>query len=507
MPNSGPREPYNLTPDNDPTVSLTKRTINGSLVNITGQGFKLLIQTTCTVILARLVTPAEYGQFAMVASLLSIVIVIKDMGLSMATIQRPEITHQQISNLFWLNTSAGLLAMTLIMCATPAIALFYGRNDLQGLVIGFAILTPISCIGAQHLAILKRKMNFFRIAVIELMSITIGCTAGIIAAHRGYGPFALLVMATSTAIANTAFLWLGCKWRPSLPQRKQGTRDLVTFGGQLTFSSLIGYGARNLDSVLLGYFKGATEVGLYNRAQHLIAKPLSQVMNPIMSAVLPAFARKSDDSKALEAAVTKALSTLALSGSIIATICITASEELVSIMLGSDWLPAAPIISILAFFGIIEPCFSLLWNLMAATGNSKKLIYWQIFSSLIIVVGITSGLPWGATGVAAGFAISSLLIRAPAMMIYCSKTVNISTRKTVHSVTPYVLASLTAVIFTFLTTRSLPIENIVLTAIAKSSIATAFYACVVFLFKSSRTFTIDTLRSAVSIAKSKLKRK
>lgn len=430
----------------DPEISaesgLKQRAVRGWAVNMGSQGAKFFIQMAMTVIMARLLTPDDFGKVTMVSSLLGFVLLFKDMGLSMATVQKEKITHQEITGLFWINVVAGFAIMLVMMACAPLVVWFYGENDLLWIAIAFAAIAPISSLGAQHSALLNRQMRFMGLAIRDQVSLVVGAIVGVIAAWKGMGVWSLVMMQATTAITDCVTLWWLSGWRPGPPKWNDNLKPLLLFGGKLTATSLVAYFSKNLDSILLGQYHGSAAVGVYGRAQGLMAKPMTQVMRPLMASVIPAFARVSTDYSKLERAIVQLLGIVACGSCLLMAVAIGSADWIVDILLGHQWAEVAGIFSVLGLLGFFEPCSSLMWNAMAACGHAGKLLRWQIFSTSLVVAGILVGLPWGALGVATGFATSALLIRAPLMIWYSARAIGISPAALYRAVYPFVTIGL-----------------------------------------------------------------
>ena len=318
--------------------------------------------------LARLLTPQDYGAVTMVTALLGFVIIFRDLGLSTATIQRETITHEEVSGLFWINVSLGLAIMLVIGACAPLVAWFYGRPDLMWVTLAYAAIAPISSLGAQHQALLQRSLRYFSLAIRDLTALVAGLAVGVSGAWLGLGYWALVLMQATTAVVGVLALWWQSGWRPGPPRWVPGLAHLVKFGGTLTLSNLLGYLMQGLDSVVIGYFFGANGVGLYSRAQALLQKPLEQFMPTVMTVATSAFSRIAPDAARFEKNALKLLSIVACAAGILVALVIGTADWVVALLLGAKWEGAVPILAALSLFAFVEPSASLLGALLVARG-------------------------------------------------------------------------------------------------------------------------------------------
>ncbi|MCA9257385.1 MAG: oligosaccharide flippase family protein, partial [Phycisphaerales bacterium] len=221
---------------NNPALGKDLRTkgVRGGTATIASQAGRFLIGTAGTAVLARILTPGDFGLLAMIAAFTRFLTLFKDLGLSTATIQRKDISHEQVNSLFWINAAIGLGIAILTVAAAPLVARFYGRSELLWITIVLAIPFVFSGLALQHTALLRRQMRFGAIAVIQVVSAAAGAVAGIIAAWMGAQYWALVVGMIVTNIVTLVVTWRLCRWRPGGPRVTSDSRELISFGGQIT---------------------------------------------------------------------------------------------------------------------------------------------------------------------------------------------------------------------------------------------------------------------------------
>src|ERR1043166_5494169 len=212
-------------------VNLGGRTARGGVIAIASQGLKFVITIVATSIMARLLTPHDYGLIGMVAFVTGFVSMYKDLGLSAATIQREEIDREQITTLFWVNVVLGLAITLFTIAIAPLVAWFYGEPRLTMLTVATASGFLISSFAVQHEALLRRQMRYFALAAIALLSVVTGYVVGIIAAWRGLSYWALVLSQLAVVSSGTLLTLVLCRWLPGPPKRNTGVRSMIKFGG------------------------------------------------------------------------------------------------------------------------------------------------------------------------------------------------------------------------------------------------------------------------------------
>ena len=218
---------------------LKGRTISGAFITIASQGTQFLLNLAFIMAMARLLTPKDFGLYAMVTTVTGFLWMFQDAGLSMATVQRQEITHAQVSNLFWVNVGLGSVTTLFVAALAPVVAWFFREPRLVGITLVLSSTFLLASSAVQHIALLNRQMRFGAIAMIYIVSSLAGYLTGIGMALMGYGYWALVGAAVTQAALKLVLAWLISGWRPKLPSRNTQTWHMLTFGAHITAGSLI----------------------------------------------------------------------------------------------------------------------------------------------------------------------------------------------------------------------------------------------------------------------------
>lgn len=392
---------------------LRARTIRGGAVTVTSQLTKFVLQTLSTMLMARLVAPNHFGLIGMVTALTGLLTVIRDAGLSTATIQRDVITREQISTLFWINTGLGFALAIVSALLAPVVAGFYGEPRLVMITMLLAITSIFSGLAAQHQALLRRQMRFSALAAIDLGSLLAGTVVGVVMGMKNYGYWALIGM----QIAQAFVVWIGTfvalPWIPGAPIRGAGIGSMLRFGSFLTGSNLMNYLFRNTDNVLIGWYWGAGPLGLYSKAYGLLMLPLNQVNWPVGNVAVPALSRVLQEPERFRRYFLGGYTIVAsLTLPVIAASTIFA-EEIIRIMLGSQWGGAVNLFRLLAPAAISGALLNPFGWLFVATGRADRQFRFAILWSGLIVLAFAAGLRFGPEGVAMGYSIMSCALGIP----------------------------------------------------------------------------------------------
>lgn len=396
------------SPPVGPAGSLGGRAARGAMQTVGAQVIKIAVQVGGVVVLARLLTPNDYGLVAMVTAIVGVAEIFRDFGLSTAAVQARDLSRRQRDNLFWINTAAGFALTVIVVVAAPLVGWWYGRPELVDLTRVIAVVFLLNGMTTQYRADLNRRLKFSRIAVIEVSSPVVALVlAGILAWH-GAGAWALVAQ----QVATSAVLLIGAaslaRWLPGRP-RREPMGDLLTFGWHLAGSQFVGYLGNNVDALVIGTRFGPGPLGLYNRAFQLLMTPLGQLRQPTTTVALPILSRLRSDPEATNRYVQRGQLALGLTLVAGLGVVVGAAEPLTAILLGRQWLSVEPILRLLAVAGAFQTLAYVGYWVYLAHGLTRQLLQYTFITVAIKITCILVGSNWGVLGVAWGYAIAPAL--------------------------------------------------------------------------------------------------
>jgi len=414
------------------------------MYTISSQGVLFAIRIIGTVILARLLTPNDYGLVGMVLVVIGFVEMFKDAGLSMATVQKAEITHEQISTLFWLNVLISVLLGLCVLLSAPLLAWFYGKPELASITIVLSFSFIISGLTIQHQALQRRHMRFGALAFIQIASQAFSLVVMIGLAYFGWNYWALVVGVLASTITGTLLTFFFCPWLPCWLQKGTGVRTMLKFGGHLTGFSFINYFARNFDNILIGKFIGAEALGIYSRAYELLMLPITMLSGPISNVAVPTLSRLNEDRARLHKYYLHILYMLSLIAGPIVGIAFLASNDIVLILLGPKWLPVSDVFKYLAIGGLLQPLYNTQSWLHLAVGRSDRVLIWGLIGTPVIIASFLIGLFWGINGVAFCYSMA-IVITTVGSLTYAGRSADLPFRNMVSVVGRPILSCVVAV--------------------------------------------------------------
>jgi O-antigen/teichoic acid export membrane protein len=408
--NTGARQDLpSLTADPD----FKRKSVRGGAATVVGQGVNMALQIGTTLILARLLSPTDYGLQAMVLTLTNFFSLFKDAGLSVATVQRETLTHQQISTLFWINLAIGAFLTAIVAATGPFLAAFYKDPRLLWLTVASATMFLFNSLAVQHRALLDRSMRFTTSVKIDILCCTAGAAVAVGMAALGFGYWSLICQNISGPFIGMIAVWIAMPWLPGRPRWTPDIRPMVRFGGTVTLNSFVIYLAYNTEKVLLGRFWGAAPLGIYSRAYQLANMPVQQLTASVGSVAFPVLSRMQGDAQRLRRTFLKAHSFVVSLTIPVVISCLLFSNEIVRFLLGPKWGGTAVVLRLLAptvlIFAVVNP---LSW-LLRATGRVGRSLKIALLITPIVILGVVAGLRHGPPGVALGYSTAMVLLAVP----------------------------------------------------------------------------------------------
>jgi O-antigen/teichoic acid export membrane protein len=396
-----------------PAADFKQKSVRGGAAAVMGQGFGMALQIGTTVILARLLSPTDYGLQAMVLTLTALFSLFKDAGLSVATVQRDTLTQEHISTLFWINVGLGTFLTIVVAALGPFLAAFYKDPRLLWLTVASASIFLFNSLSVQHKALLDRSMRFTTGVKIDMLSVVVGSAIAIGMAALGFGYWSLICQNISLPIVGTIATWIAMPWFPGRPRWTAELRSMVRFGGTVTLNGFVVYIAYNTEKILLGRFWGPAALGLYGRAYQLATLPVQQLTGSVGGVVFPVLSRLQGDPDRLRRFYLKAHSIVVSITVPVVLGCLIFSNEIVRTMLGQKWMAAAPILRLLAPAAMVFALMNPLSSLLRATGRVQRSLRIALVLAPVVIIGIIIGLRHGPTGVALGYSGAMLLLAGP----------------------------------------------------------------------------------------------
>lgn len=376
---------------------------------------RFLLRFAVTVVLARILTPEEFGVVAMMTAVFAVGAVFQEMGLSAATVQRPVISPGALSTLFWINTALGAGLTVVFALGAGLIASFYSRPELTALCVAGSLTFLLNGAAVQPRALLQRQMRFGAHAGINVLAPLLGGVAAIVMALLGAGMWSLLVQVLLTDALTLVLLWRVAPIPWLRPRLDDEVRSMLRFGVSLFGFHLVYGVALSLYVILLGRVSGAVATGLYTRAHALAAIPQGFVYMAAGHVALPKLSSLSGQSQAFAAFYYRGVQLTALVNAPVVLLFLLFAEDLSAWAYGAQWQEVPALLRIFAVGLIAPPLLHSTSQVFAARGEGDRFFRWGLVSAGVMALTALVGLRWGVQGVAWGWSASSLILLLPGL--------------------------------------------------------------------------------------------
>jgi O-antigen/teichoic acid export membrane protein len=397
---------------------LAHRASRGTLLTLGAQWSRTALQIVSTVVLARLLVPADFGLLAMVTAIVGLADLVREFGLSGAIVRLRTIDDRTWAAIHRFSVLLGLAAAGLAAASAPLVAMLYGEPRLVALTLALAPLVLVNSVAMPLQAALQRDLRFGAIAVVEVVAAVAGVAAAVIAALLGAGYWSLLLLPAVTALVRLELLLV--VRRPPLrsPRPWRELLPVIGTGGSIFGVEVLNYAARNVDNVLVGRMLGATVLGVYTRAYALLMLPISQLNGPLARVGLPVLSRLRDDAAGYRAYVRTAMLLIAYAAIPTFAIAAAVADPLVRVLLGDRWAAAAPIFALLAIAGVAQALGNVSGWLYVSLGRAhRQLVYFAVTKPLV-VAAFVAGLAWnGVHGLALLYGLVSCALLVPGFLL------------------------------------------------------------------------------------------
>jgi PST family polysaccharide transporter len=342
-------------------------------------------------------------------------------------VQRPIITHHEVSALFWLTIAIGTTLGLLLAIGGPLIANYYQEPRLSAIALASALGFVLGAASCQHFALLRRAMQFREIAIIEVGSNLVSSIVAILMAIYGAGYWALVAKPVLLAFFTVLGVGWYCRWLPGIPRLTQGVKEMMKFGMHITGFTITDYAAgRAIDRIAIGKRAGAAGLGYYQQCLFVYENVLGLLSISLHPVAVAGLSKLTGDQVALKRAWSRAMMTLAFFAMPAFALLAVTAQDIITLVLGAKWEYTGELVAIMALRGIPHCIERTLGWLHVPAGRGDRWMRWGFIGVGIQVIALFAGLPFGVEGVVIAYVISMYLTFIPAIA-YAGKPLGIGT--------------------------------------------------------------------------------
>ncbi len=376
-------------------MSLKQKTISGLLWSFIDSFAMQGISFIVGIVLARLLTPHEFGLIGMITIFIAISSSFINSGFGNALIQKQNCTQKDYSTVFYFNLLMGVIFFLILFFSAPAISRFFNEPQLIHLIQVLGIVLIIDALTIIQRTILTKRIDFKLQTKVSIISSILSGILGLTMALKGFGVWSLVVKQISQQTVNSVLLWTWNRWRPLFVFNIDSFRQLFSFGYKLLISGLIDTLYRNIYYLIIGKYFSAQELGYYTRADQFQSLPSSNVQNIISRVSFPILSSIQDDIPRLREAYKKLIRSTMLITFILMLGMAAVARPMILSLIGDKWESSIIYLQMLCFVGMFYPLHALNLNMLQVQGRSDLFLRLEIIKKLLAVPIILIGIIWG----------------------------------------------------------------------------------------------------------------
>ena len=461
--------------------SLQKKTLSGavwsSLEKFSAQGISFLVM----IVMARILTPTDYGLVGMVLIFVHIALSLVDCGFSQALIRKQDRTELDNNTAFYFNIVVGVILYAVMWFIAPAVSEFYRQPRLVWIMRAICLGILFNSFVVVQRALLTVEIDFKTQAKASIYAAATGGVIGIWMAYKGLGVWSIVAYHIINFFLNTLFLWIYSNWRPMLQFSWKSFSELFGFGSKLAASGLIHTLYNNAYIMVIGKFFQAADLGFYSRADQF-AKFLSlNISNVLQRVTFPVLCRFQDDNEKLSEVFLKFIRATSFIIIPLMAGMAAVSKPFILALLGDKWLFVADLLPILCFSGMLANVYTINQNILLVKGRSDLFLRLEIFKKIFFVLVIVAAIPLGLLALCWAQVINSV-IEVIVNSFYTKKLIGISIWKQLKSLVSTFIYSFSMAIVVWIVT--LLLKNCWLQLFAGVGTGLIFFYLICYLTRS-----------------------
>ncbi|TCK07538.1 oligosaccharide flippase family protein [Marinobacterium mangrovicola] len=407
--------------DNDGDETLTSRAVKGISYTLSSKILIVLSQLITLLVLARILTPEDYGLVAYVSIFTGIATHLMEAGISTAIIQRKIVNHSEVSNLFWVSFSVSSLLTIVFIILGYFISYFYSDIRYFYVFSATSLVFIFSGASIQHDAILRRGMQFKEISILDLTAKVLSSAIGVSSAVYGLGYWSLVYMTVSYPFILSLLRWIYSGWLPSFYDRTTKIYMFLNVSSFVLIGNIINYIIINVVGYFIHYIGGLSSLGYYNRSLNIATIFSKQFLTPMIAVTQPAFSKLQGNNERVSDKLMLVYNSILLLSVVTGVILYCNSNIIIDLLLGDAWISASELFQYLIILSVLGPVSNFLSVGMNTLGKVKELAIWRVFQLLLIVLECVIGSNWGWMGVVMVSSVSGVMFRFPLFIWFVSK--------------------------------------------------------------------------------------
>lgn len=384
-----------------------------TLVNLAWRFFERIgaqgMSFVVSILLARILSPSDYGEIALVMVFINILSVFINSGLGSAIVQKKNPDDLDYSTVFYFNMAVCAVLYLVIFVSAPYVAGFYHNEHLTGVLRAMGILLLISGLVTMQQTYVTKNMMFKKFFYSTLIGTALGGLAGVAAAFSGLGLWALVIQALVKEISDSVVLWFTVKWRPIWAFSFERLKGLFSYGWKLLVSQLIDTGYNNIRQLIIGKLYTSASLGFYNRGEQMPNLIVTNVNASIDSVLFPAISSVQDDQNAVKEMTRRAIRVSSYVMMPLMIGLLVCAKPLVLLLFTEKWLPCVPYLQVFCLIYMFYPIHTANLQAIKAVGRSDIFLKLEIVKKILGLAVLVIFLYQGAFALALSLLITAVL--------------------------------------------------------------------------------------------------
>lgn len=394
-------------------MSVGKKTFRGASWNAIAMAVNQVVNIGRLTILARLLTPADFGLYAMALVFVTFFQMFGDMGTSSALIHKQKFSDSMASSVFFFNIFFGAILSTVLFFSSPLIAALYHEPLVTTLFKGIAIVFFISSLGYVHNSLIQKEMKFKFVAFSTMAANFLSSIVCIAAAFSGHGAMSLVYQAVSYASILAFMIWIFEPWRPKLVFSIDDLKSIFHYTSHLTASNVLNYFARNADNFLIGRYLGNAQLGIYSMAYNMMLFPLQRISATLSNVLFSAFSKMQNDNLKFKEAYLNVIYFISMATFPLMLITMALADLIIVTFFGAKWYGVIDIYIILAPIGMIQSIVTTIGTIYMSKGKTDVMFRIGGINAVVTTLSFVVGIRYGIKGVAISYAAANLIMLYP----------------------------------------------------------------------------------------------
>lgn len=418
-------------------------------------------QVIITIILARLLSPRDFGLVGMAMIFLNIVLPTNELGLGSAIVQSRDIKNIQLSTIFWISFFIGLISWLATFALAPVIAGFFDSMALRPVITMISFIFLMQSFGLVHNALLSRKLDFKAIAFANILGSAAYGLVSVTLALLAFQLWSLVLGTMARSLVYIIVVWRYCAWRPSFKFDLRSIRGLLSYGLSLWGSNLVTQISQNVDYLIVGKLLGASALGYYTIAFKLADLPRTKITSMISAVAFPAFSAIQDDNEKMKRGYLTISRYASMAVFPILIALLITADKVIPLVYGAKWTPSVLPFQILAVSGLVVCVSNASTTVFLAKGFTSLMFKLSVFYTVLLAIFALSGSSYGITGVSLAVLVSTTILAVPRLLISI-KITHIKARDFLSAIYPSAVSSIAAgLVLVFFSASGLFTDNVI----------------------------------------------